>query len=271
MQNERVLSNVRRANPQSLYHRRIYFSRFDRNQQIPVVFEHWHARNLGMPQGGNSLLDHVDAITFDDFNTLRYEAEGERDIIYAVLRVLQVRTEVNEDDFLAAYVQADRTYRRELAETLRESLLDNIILDVATSLGLKLALNSRTLCWYADATKTLLTLQERGYRLGLITNTHWRIPESLRTEFDRYFSVISVSHEHGYAKPHPSIFLRTLQKLEVIPNRCVHVGDDPVADIEGARDVGMRTVFVKRSDNHADADITVLQLSDLLSLLPRRP
>lgn len=228
------------------------------------------------------MLDHVDAFTFDDFNTLRYQAEEEKNIIYVVLGALQTRIDVNENSFLAAYAQADRVYRRELAETLRESLLDDVILEVVTTLGLKLsrdfikgvvdqALNSRPLCWYADAAKTLLTLRERGYRLGLITNTHWRLPESLRTEFDRYFSVISISHEHGYAKPHPSIFLNTLQKLSVTPNRCVHVGDDPVADIQGAKGVGMRTVFVKRSDDDADADITVSQLSDLLSLLPGEP
>ncbi len=228
------------------------------------------------------MLDNVDAITFDDFNTLRYDPEEEEDIIYAVLEALRVRIDVNEDDFLTAYVQADRTYRRELAETLRESLFDNIVFDVAKTLGLKLSrevinevidqvLNSRPLSWYADAAKTLLTLQERGYRLGLITNTHWRLPESLRTEFDRYFSVISISHEHGYAKPHPSIFLSTVERLGVPPDRCVHVGDDPVADIEGAKRVRMKTVFVKRRDDYADADVTVSQLNDLLPFLPEKP
>ena len=28
--------------------------------------------------------------------------------------------------------------------------------------------------WFSDAKKTLLTLRKKGYKLGLISNTHWR-------------------------------------------------------------------------------------------------
>lgn len=154
-----------------------------------------------------------------------------------------------------------------------------MILEVLKILGLKVhkeliknavdqGLATRKVYWYPDATKTLLTLKTRGYKLGLISNTHWRFLENVRNDFYKYFSIITLSYEHGYAKPHPTIFLATLKKLEVSANRCLHIGDDSVADIQGAKGVGMKTAFVKRQDEKVDADIIIRQLGDLLDFLP---
>lgn len=101
----------------------------------------------------------------------------------------------------------------------------------------------------------------------MISNTHWRFPENLRRKFKTYFDVITLSYEHGYAKPHPSIFLTTLEKLKVRADRCLHVGDDPVADIEGAERCGMKTAFIKRGDEAVNADMQIVQLSELPKLL----
>lgn len=223
----------------------------------------------------------VDAVTFDDFNTLRYGVGKGEDIIYPILRSLKKsRLEINEEDFLKEYFRADKLYREMLRETLRESLLDDILADVLVSLGqgsqcvnrairkaVDVGLATRKTKWYSGATHVLLTLKEKGYKLGLISNTHWRFLENSRRKFRTYFDVITLSYEHGYAKPHPSIFLTTLERLKVRADRCLHVGDDPVADIEGAKGCGMKTAFIKRADGEANADIQIRKLSELLRLL----
>lgn len=227
------------------------------------------------------LLTEVDAVTFDDFNTLRYQVGEQEDIIYPVLRAMKTKIKINEHEFLEAYFRADKTYRRTLKETLRESLLDDIVSDVLATLGLESneeivrkaidqGLATRKVCWYPDTIETLLVLRKRGYRLGLISNTHWRFLEDVRDEFDKYFSVITLSYEHGYAKPHPSIFLATLKKLGVSASLCLHVGDDPIADVQGAKEVGMRTAFIKRQKEEAYADAKIEQLSELLNFLPTK-
>ena len=227
------------------------------------------------------LLTEVDAVTFDDFNTLRYQVGEQEDIIYPVLRAMKTKIKINKHEFLEAYFRADKTYRRTLKETLRESLLDDIVSGVLATLGLESdeeivrkaidqGLATRKVCWYPDAIETLLVLRKRGYRLGLISNTHWRFLEDMRDEFDKHFSVITLSYEHGYAKPHPSIFLATLKKLGVSASRCLHVGDDPTADVRGAKGVEMRTAFIKRQKEEADADVKIEQLNDLLNFLPRK-
>ncbi len=223
----------------------------------------------------------VSAVTFDDFNTLRYSIEEEEDIIHPIRRVLK-RNNVNvdEEDFLCRYFKADKAYRESLQETFRESLLDDIIRNVLLSLGyrsprldLKIekavneGLATRKATWYSDAIPVLTILRKRGFRLGLITNTHWRLTDETKKVFNRYFDVITLSYEHGYAKPHPSIFLTTLDMLGTSAKNCLHVGDDPVADIQGAKKVGMKTAFIKRGKKKTNANMQIEQLSELPEFL----
>ena len=110
-------------------------------------------------------------------------------------------------------------------------------------------------------------LRSEGYKLGLISNTHWRFLPSLREQFEGFFDVITLSYEHGHVKPHPSIFMSTLEKLKVNPHQSLHVGDAPIADIEGARNIGMKTVFVNRKEVEMNADIEMKRITELAKFL----
>jgi putative hydrolase of the HAD superfamily len=72
-----------------------------------------------------------------------------------------------------------------------------------------------------------------------------------------------LSYEHGYAKPHQSIFVATLRKLGINTLQCLHVGDDPTADIQGAHNVGMKTAFIRRNKTKTDANIEIEQIVEL--------
>jgi len=49
------------------------------------------------------------------------------------------------------------------------------------------------------------------------------------------------------AKPDPAIFRIALRALGASANAVVHVGDDPIADVQGARATGLRAVLVRRT------------------------
>jgi putative hydrolase of the HAD superfamily len=101
----------------------------------------------------------------------------------------------------------------------------------------------------AGAVAALSALAGRGYTLCLVSNT-MRTPGAVLREILRayglldYFAHLTFSDECGIRKPDPAIFHRTLQAAGVPPAQAVHVGDDPVLDVEGARAAGMRVIQV---------------------------
>ena len=101
---------------------------------------------------------------------------------------------------------------------------------------------------YEDVPEVLRSLHASGIKIGLISNAH-RCLASFQTHFDLegLFTVAVSSVEHGYMKPHRSIFEAALRAADVDPSEAVMVGDSLMHDVAGARRLGMRGVLVARS------------------------
>ncbi len=56
--------------------------------------------------------------------------------------------------------------------------------------------------------------------------------------------VLTFSDETGDAKPSSAIFAATVRGLGVQPGDVLHIGDNPVADVRGARDAGLQALLV---------------------------
>ena len=226
------------------------------------------------------MISKVRAVTFDDFLTLRYPVKQREDIIHPILTALRRKLDVNEEQFLKQYFTKNQLYQKRLRKTLRETLLDDIVASVLMSCGydsktiygnvkeaVDYRLATRKAKWFPNVRRMLLMLRSEGYKLGLISNTHWRFSPNLRNRFEEFFDIITLSYEHGYVKPHRSIFVTTLEKLEMNADQCLHVGDDPISDVQGARNVGMKTAFVKRKRVKTNADIEMKRITELTKLL----
>ena len=123
----------------------------------------------------------------------------------------------------------------------------------------------------------LETLAAEGARLAVISNTMRTPGEVVRQVLDKagllsLFRVLTFSDECGIRKPAQAIFLRTLKDLGVPAEHAVHVGDDSILDIEGARDVGMAAIQVT-PDGRATApvkpDAVIRHLGELPAALRR--
>jgi putative hydrolase of the HAD superfamily len=101
---------------------------------------------------------------------------------------------------------------------------------------------------YDDVRPALVELVEAGYKVGLISNSH-RCLASFQEHFalDGLIAGAVSSSEHGYLKPHPSIFEAALKLVGVDASESVMVGDSLKHDIEGARGAGMRGILVRRA------------------------
>jgi putative hydrolase of the HAD superfamily len=123
---------------------------------------------------------------------------------------------------------------------------------------------------YDDVAPVLNALARRGVKIGLISNSH-RCLSSFQQHFelDGLIAAAVSSSEHGYMKPHPSIFEAALTLAGVTAAASVMVGDSISHDIDGARCVGMRGVLVHRSDDPPPVtDVPVIRtMTELLGLL----
>lgn len=124
---------------------------------------------------------------------------------------------------------------------------------------------------YEDVPDVLRALRASGVQIGLISNTQ-RCLSTFQQHFalDGLFAVALSSAEHGFMKPHPSIFQAALSSIGARPDEAVMVGDSYAHDIEGARRAGLRAVLVARSGrpDAGPADVPVIaSLRELPALL----
>lgn len=92
----------------------------------------------------------------------------------------------------------------------------------------------------------------------LLQTLYSRLPIGMVSNFDRtatvlealrrldlagYFTCVVVSESAGVVKPHPKIFAAGAAGLGLPPEEILFVGDQPLADIQGARDAGMHTIW----------------------------
>ena len=113
----------------------------------------------------------------------------------------------------------------------------------------------------------LRQLHGRGLRLGLISNTH-RCLDAFKSHFalEPFITGAVSSSDHGFMKPHPSIFEAALRELDVVAEDALMVGDSVSHDVEGARRLGMRAVLLVRSGQPAqriEAVPVITSLSEL--------
>lgn len=121
---------------------------------------------------------------------------------------------------------------------------------------------------FEDVAPVLRALSRR-YRLVSLTNGTAN-PEAtpLRGLFERSFTAADA----GAAKPDPAMFIRALEHAGCAPAECLHLGDDPRADVEGARAAGVTAVWVNRygrawPDELSPPALTVTNLHQLLDWL----
>lgn len=101
---------------------------------------------------------------------------------------------------------------------------------------------------YEDVIPALMRLKERGQRIGIISNWDGRLSALLADMgIAEMVDTIVSSAEVGLHKPDPRIFELACQRLDVLPQDAVHVGDHHYADILGASAVGMEPVLIDRA------------------------
>ncbi len=127
---------------------------------------------------------------------------------------------------------------------------------------------------YPDAIPVLAGLQTAGYRLAIISNWSWHLPDLCAAlGLTTYFEQIFTSARIGFPKPRPEIFQQALNRLNLQAPQVVHIGDSWQADILGARAVGIEALWLVRPEEQLQSRPGILtpgetnRISDLYEVL----
>ncbi len=147
-----------------------------------------------------------------------------------------------------------------------EALLDRLVRKLV-----EITRDPNTYRLYPDAPEALEQLRSRGYRMGIVSNWDWYLPDLCRAlGLDQYVDFIVVSARVGAEKPHPAIFRAALDQAQAPPERVAHVGDNPEADVRGAQQIGITAVLIDRHGLYDGVDVPVIRsLTELPDLLER--
>lgn len=101
--------------------------------------------------------------------------------------------------------------------------------------------------FFPEARPAILGLHQRGYKLGLVSNTTSSVdsPRAIKQEgISDYFDTVVLSCVVGTRKPAPDILLKAAESMGVLPKYCAYVGDRPDWDVVAARGAGFSCTVV---------------------------
>lgn len=242
-------------------------------------------------------MDKIKAVILDFIGTLAnlggYSLEKAENKLFRSL--LRSGFNLSRDNFFEAYNKAHQRYHKVRYQRFIEVTNAVWISEALSYLSynvtpederIKIAVNHFFEDYLAalklrfSAKQTLMKLYNR-YKLGIVTNYTYApvIYAALRKlKINYFFNAVVVSEAVGWRKPNPKIFNEALRALSVEADEAIFVGDTPSEDIEGAKSVGMKTIFVPSQFNSLEdmqrapqrADYTIEKLSEILAILNTR-
>lgn len=136
--------------------------------------------------------------------------------------------------------------------------------------------------WYGELeklypdTKMILEILSKKYKLGVIANQIAGTKDRLDNwGIGRYFDVVVASAEAGCAKPDLMIFNLALEQAGCKPNEAVMIGDRLDNDIVPAKQLGMKTIWVRQGfakyqsikNDNEQPNYTIETIGDILDIL----
>lgn len=216
-------------------------------------------RSLSMQsQPGPFCRQEIRAVIFDAVGTLLHPEPGAVQIYSETARRHGSRLDTNQiaSSFRTAFAQQELLDRQAGWRTSEEREFDRwrtivaeVLVDVNDSDACFHELYdhfSRPTSWRAELriTQALESLADRGIVLGIASNFDTRLRQVLAgMPWRATLEHVLISSEVGWRKPGHEFFEVMSRTIAVPACNILYVGDDPVNDIEGARNAGLQAAL----------------------------
>jgi 2-haloacid dehalogenase len=199
-------------------------------------------------------------VTFDCYGTLIDWDGGVR------AELARVFGEERADELLARYHELEPELQRDGRSSYREVLTESMR-HLGAPAGQEHGLADSLPGWRAfpEVRASLEELRRRGWRLGILSNTDDDFIAASQVHIGVPFEEVVVAQEIASYKPAHKHWEEFFRRTNAPPEGHVHVGASLFHDVEPARELGLRSVWINRSGEQATVPPT-RELTDLLDL-----
>ena len=120
---------------------------------------------------------------------------------------------------------------------------------------------------FKENLEVLDLLEKHGIKRAVISNADADVTRfCLQMGFAEQMDLIVTSALVGWEKPDSRTFYAALEPLDVDPGRAIHVGDQHLSDVKGARAIGMAAAIIDRYGRHDPDEHPALHVTSLMDL-----
>lgn len=209
------------------------------------------------------------AILFDLDDTLYDYSPVHKKALAEVYKILKDEINISKKKFERLFKLAKEDIKHELAGTAsshnRVLYFQRLIEKTHNTVRPRLILKLYHAYWDAflknmklrkGTLETLKELQRQNIKIALVTDltTQIQLRKIHKLKITKYIDYLITSEEAGSEKPHSIMFLLALNKLNLLPKEVIMVGDNLIADIEGANSVGIDSVAITKKKIKSDKE-----------------
>ncbi|MFC7444404.1 HAD family hydrolase [Mesoflavibacter profundi] len=110
-------------------------------------------------------------------------------------------------------------------------------------------------------------LQELNIPIGIISNFNSSLEDVLKDKIDVSFSNIFVSEKIGYSKPDIRLYKLALDKLNILPEDVLYIGDSFKLDYQPASQLGIKTLIIDRDNFYPNHSNIISSLEQIKSYI----
>jgi HAD superfamily hydrolase (TIGR01549 family)/HAD superfamily hydrolase (TIGR01509 family) len=237
--------------------------------ELLVILQTELNRSIADHQPANMTPNPVRALLFDAGDMLYYRAEPG---CYLKKFLEELGLNLEENHAVERFTLRQQAYRGQIdQEEYQETLLQlyGITQPEQVERGLiALKKDENNVQFFDGVKETLFALKDKGYLLGIVTDTanpvHAKLGWFERGGFGHVWDSITSSTDIGVRKPNAKIYHAALKQLGVSTDQAVFLGHK-TSELEGARAVGMKTIAFNY-DEGAPADYYVEKFADILQV-----
>ena len=183
---------------------------------------------------------------------------------YSVVQMRELRHQVLADSPELAG-QITQLRRRIIIEAMLQSSIPMQTANELSNQAIEVFLQARNQIELYPGTEEILLGLGKDFQLGALSNGNANIT---RLGLDHIFDFDYSAEQVGAPKPAPNLFLQALRYTEVKAQEMIYVGDDPLLDIDAAKDLGIHAIWFdhgKKDPGLHTADERITSIDELSS------